>query len=103
MKLKKEIIERIWGNDIYKQALVKALQTSIVVVRRMLRQNRHNGPLTSYAALSALMESMSIDDAKLLIDENSIKPPRKSRTTARVGGVQSQGGSENAVPVSNHG
>lgn len=69
MRLKKEIIERINGNEEAKPVLMGALKKSRQLISRMVRQNRNNGPLTTLTALTALSILFKIADPYEMVEE----------------------------------
>ena len=77
MKIKQEYIDRINGNPKAKPALMMALKKSRQLINRMVKQNKSNGQLTSFAALDALSVIFDLSNASDMIDTNTSTLPKK--------------------------
>lgn len=65
MKLTKQALDKI-DNPVVIAELQKALDFSELWVKRLILQNRVNGPLTTFAALSVIRRETGLPDDKIL-------------------------------------
>jgi hypothetical protein len=67
MRLKKSVLNKINTLDV-RLKLASALQFSETWIRELIRQNKENGPLTTFKALEVIREETGLSDDQLLVD-----------------------------------